>query len=161
MNHQQKRTKRTNPLLFGLEIGFFAGLFWGGIQWVFYIFHFTVIPTGFIAEPFFKHSFIYSAPGQWLGWAFFIGFSILATLLYILTLRKLRGPIPGLLYGIVWWFLIFMWPGPILGMVKPITEVTWDTIYAEFCLFLLWGLFIGYSVAVEYTDERKREPEMA
>lgn len=160
MTHQQNQ-KRTNPWLYAIEIGFFAGLFWGGIQWIFYFFHFTVIPTGFIAEPFFTHSFIYKTQGQWVGWAFFIIFSLIASFLYIFTLRKLKGPIPGLIYGTLWWLLIFVWPGPLLGMVKPITMVTWNTIYSELCLFLLWGLFIGYSIAVEFTDERKREPETA
>ncbi len=43
--------------------------------------------------------------------------------------------------------------------MKPQNELTWDSIITEFCFFLLWGLFIGYTVAMEYTDERKREPE--
>jgi len=26
------------------------------------------------------------------------------------------------------------------------------------CLFVLWGMFIGYSIALEFTDDRIREP---
>jgi len=66
-----------------------------------------------------------------------------------------------MVYGIVWWLILFVLVGPKLGMMKPLKGLTWDSIITELCFFLLWGLFIGYTVAMEYTDERKREPERA
>ncbi|MFK0523309.1 YqhR family membrane protein [Paenibacillus illinoisensis] len=151
----------TKPFSFAVELGFFAGFIWGGIQWLNYLLHFSVVPLGFLAEPFFKHEYIYTAAGHLTGWLFFIVFSIVAALIYTYTLRKWKGPLPGIGYGIVWWLIIFVLVGPKLDMVKPINRLTWDSIITEFCFFLLWGLFIGYTVAMEYTDERKREPEKA
>ncbi|MET3940997.1 hypothetical protein ABIC22_003809 [Paenibacillus sp. PvP094] len=151
----------TKPFSFAVELGFFAGFIWGGIHWLNYLLHFSIVPLGFLAEPFFKHEYIYTAAGHLTGWLFFIVFSIVAALIYTYTLRKWKGPLPGIGYGIVWWLIIFVLVGPKLDMVKPINRLTWDSIITEFCFFLLWGLFIGYTVAMEYTDERKREPEKA
>nr|WP_307213129.1 YqhR family membrane protein [Paenibacillus tundrae] len=151
----------TKPFPFAVELGFFAGFIWGAIYLLLYVIHFTIVPLGFLAEPFFKHEFVNSMAGHLTGWLFFIAFSILAAVLYTFTLRKLKGPIPGMIYGIIWWLIIFVLVGPKVHMMKPQNELTWDSIITEFCFFLLWGLFIGYTVAMEYTDERKREPEKA
>ncbi|CAH1217998.1 MULTISPECIES: YqhR family membrane protein [Paenibacillus] len=158
---QSQQQGHTKPLPFAIELGFFAGFIWGGVHWFFYFLHFTVVPIGFLAEPFFKHRFIYTAAGHLTGWLFFIAFSILVSVIYTFSLRKQKGPIPGMVYGIVWWVILFVILGPKLGMMKPINRLTWDSIFTELCFFLLWGLFIGYTVAMEYTDERKREPEEA
>ncbi|MDP4096758.1 YqhR family membrane protein [Paenibacillus sp. P96] len=147
----------TSPLRFSLELGFFAGLIWGLVRWLFYILHFTVVLPGFIAEPFFKHSFMKSTAGHWTGLLVFILFSMAATFLYTAVLRKLKGPYPGMIYGAVWWAVLFLWAGPLLGMLPPVTKLTWDSLVSEFCVFLLWGLFIGYTVAFEFTDDRVRE----
>lgn len=42
----------TKPFPFALELGFFAGFIWGGLHWLFYLLHFTIVPVGFLAEPF-------------------------------------------------------------------------------------------------------------
>ncbi|CAM4268980.1 MAG: YqhR family membrane protein [Paenibacillus macerans] len=156
---RQHRRERTNIWIYSLEIGFFAGLIWGGIKGFFYFLRFTTVIPGYLVEPFFKRSFLYSQPGYYVGWLSFIVFSILATLIYTLLFRKLKGPGPGILYGIVWWGLIFGILGPAFGMTRPLLELSKDTLISEFCLYLLWGLFIGYTTAEEYTDEREREPK--
>ncbi|MNU77605.1 hypothetical protein D3C71_671840 [compost metagenome] len=163
MAPQQRRSEntgiRTNPWWFALELGFFAGLIWGGVHGVFYFFRFTAIIPGFLAEPFFKTSFLKTQPGYYVGWLFFIIFSIIAAFLYTFILRKVRGPWLGMVYGIVWWAVIYLGVGPYLHMVKPFRQLHLTTHISEFCLFLLWGLFIGYTAAFEYTDERDREPK--
>ncbi|MFF2482037.1 YqhR family membrane protein [Paenibacillus sp. NPDC058071] len=152
------RNHRTNPWLFGLTIGFFAGLFWGATRWLFYWFKFTIEIPGIMAEPFFKHSFLMTGWGMAVGYGFYIVFSILAAYLYLFTMSKLRGPWPGVLYGVLWWLIIFVFAGPALQMTQAITKAGWNTLTSELCIFLLWGLFIGYSTSFEYTDEASREP---
>lgn len=155
------REHRTNIWTFSLTIGFFAGLIWGGVQGLFYYMKFTTVLPGYLLEPFFKNSFLQSMAGYYVGWLGFIVFSILVTLAYTLVFRNLKGPLPGMLYGMAWWALIFLVIGPNLHMTTPISTMTTNTFISEFCLYLLWGLFIGYTVAQEYTDERVREPEAA
>lgn len=154
-SHEQ-RSEHTNPWLFALQLGFFAGLIWGGIHWLFYGLHFTKVSPGFMAEPFFKHDFLNTVYGHLVGYSFFIVFSIIASLLYVLLLRKLKGPWPGLIYGLIWWAVIFIACSR-LFLLQPPLKMPWNTFITELCIFLLWGMFIGYTAAIEYTDERKRE----
>ncbi len=90
----------------------------------------------------------------------FIVFSVIASMLYVLLLRKMKGPWPGLVYGVLWWSVIFI-PGSQMFLMQPPFKLPWNTVISEFCVFLLWGMFIGYTAAMEYTDERKREQSIA
>ncbi|WP_209847211.1 YqhR family membrane protein [Paenibacillus sediminis] len=156
---QTSAKQRTNPFYFSLELGFFAGLFWGGIRWIFYVLHFSVISPGFAAKPFFGTSFMRSASGFLLGWLFFILLSIAASLIYTALFRKLKGPWPGIAYGVIWWLLLFLIAGPQVGMMERLSHLPWNTIICEFCLFILWGVFIGYTVATEFNEERIRDEQ--
>jgi magnesium-transporting ATPase (P-type) len=148
----------TNPWLFSIKIGFFAGLIWGIIRWMFYEMKFTRILPGFAADPFFKASFLKTAWGEVVGIAAFVLFSIAAALIYKVALGRLRGPWPGILYGAAWWAILFTAVGPMLGIMESVRKAGWNTLYTELCVFLLWGVFIGYSIAFEFTDEASREP---
>lgn len=156
---RQQHRENTNIWLFSLEIGLFAGLIWGGVKGLFYYMRFTTVVPGYLMEPFFKNAFLHSQLGYYAGWLSFIVFSILASMLYTLAFRKLKGPGPGILYGIAWWAVLFGFLGPLFRMTRPLLQLTPITILSEFCLYLLWGLFIGYTAAEEYTDERNREPK--
>lgn len=152
---RQPKIKHTNPFYFALELGFFAGLIWGAVRLLFYALNFTKVIPAFLAEPFFKHDFLISSAGHMIGYLFFIVFSMIVSLLYVLVFRKLKGPWPGMLYGVMWWAIIFL-GGAWLFLQQPPFKMPWNTVISEFCVFLLWGLFIGYTVAVEFTDERAR-----
>ncbi|MBD8497750.1 YqhR family membrane protein [Paenibacillus arenosi] len=157
--NQQNDQPKTNPWWFALQLGFYAGLIWGGMRILSYELHFTVNVPGFLLEPFLLNSFLQSQQGRFAGWGAFILFSILCSLLYTFTMRKRTGPWPGILYGILWWVLLFVAVGPALGLVLPVTQTSYNSITTELCIFLLWGLFIGYTAATEFNDERLREPE--
>jgi len=148
----------SNRWLFSLNIGFFAGLIWGAVKMLEHYLHFTSLPPGFLVEHFYKRSFLNSFEGYMVGWVTFIVFSIFASLLYTAFFAKATGPWPGVAYGAVWWGLIFLLIGPITGMMNWIAYLDWNTIITEVCLFIVWGLFIGYSLALEFNDEREREP---
>jgi len=158
--HQfRQQHHHTNIVWFALITGFFAGLIWGGIRWIAYALHFTIVVPGFLIEPFFKHDFLTKVAGGFAGWGSFLLLSIIATFIYALLFRKIPGPWAGLIYGIVWWVLLFVLLGPLWKMMPPITKVNWNSIWTDGCLFLLWGMFIGYTIATEYNDERLREPD--
>ncbi|MFE5322921.1 YqhR family membrane protein [Paenibacillus sp. NPDC056579] len=158
MQAEHNKKPRTNRWNFSLYIGFYAGVIWGAVKMLEHYLHFTSLPPGFLVEPFFLKSFLLSAQGYIVGWIFFILFSILAALLYVAMLPKAIGPWPGIAYGAAWWALIFLLVGPITGMMNWIAYLDWNTIITDCCLFLVWGLFIGYSISMEFNDESKREP---
>lgn len=159
MEENAKEEKsRTNKWNFAVYIGFFAGLIWGGLKIVENYFHFTSLPPGFLVEPFYKHSYLMTWRGYITGWLAFIILSIGASLIYALLFAKAKGPWVGVVYGVIWWVLIFLLIGPITGMTNWIAYIDLNTIFTEACVFILWGLFIGYSISFEFTDERSREP---
>ncbi|WP_028610422.1 YqhR family membrane protein [Paenibacillus harenae] len=155
------RQHHTNPWLYAVKIGFFAGLIWGTVRWIFYTMKFTTVIPGFAADPFFRKAFLKTYWGIAFGIGAFVLISIIAALLYAALFRRLRGPWPGIAYGLAWWALIFIAAGPPLGMTERVTILGWNTLYSEICVFLLWGVFIGYSIAFEFTDEASREPMKA
>ena len=65
----------------------------------------------------------------------------------------------GIAYGIVWWAVLFVALNPWLRLTDPVKKSLWDTNISEVCIFILWGLFIGYTTAQEFTDEKLREPK--
>lgn len=156
MSKNKEEKLLTNRWLFVLYIGFFAGLIWGAIKIVEYYFKFTKIPIGFLIEPFFKHDFLISWQGILIGWFYFALFSIVAAFLYMVSMWKLQGPWWGLGYGAFWWAVIYLFIGPLAGMTYWIYDLDLDSILTDLCLFLLWGMFIGYSISIEYTDASTR-----
>ncbi|MFP4974854.1 YqhR family membrane protein [Paenibacillus sp. CN-4] len=159
MSNKYQPKRNTNVVLFALELGFFAGLIWGGVRWILYSLKFTKVVPGFLAEPFFKHDFLVKAEGHLTGYLFFIVFSILSALLYALLFRRLKGPLPGLVYGVLWWSVLYLACSRLFLLLPPF-KLDWDSAVTDFCVFLLWGMFIGYTTAFEYTDERKRDRQM-
>ncbi|HZG85105.1 YqhR family membrane protein [Paenibacillus sp.] len=148
--------QQTKKLPFALQLGFFAGLIWGGVRWLFYYFGFTDVVPGFLVEPFFLHDFLAGTAGYFVGYASFIAMSMIASVLYTFVAYKLKGPWPGVAFGIVWYALIYLLIGPLLGMLPPVGVNDWDSLWFDGALFVLWGVFIGYTVNYEFTDERER-----
>lgn len=143
---------------FTLYIGFFAGVIWGFFKIIAYYIGFTKVIPAYIADPFFKRDYLTSWTGHLIGWGFFILFSILAAGLYMLLFHRVKGPWMGIVFGVAIWLLIFGWPGPWLGTSKYFTQLDLNSNVTEICLLIMWGLFIGYSIAFEFTEERVREP---
>jgi uncharacterized membrane protein YagU involved in acid resistance len=142
----------TDKLKFFVYIGFFAGLIWGALKIAEYGLKFTKVSPGFLLEPFYKHQFLSSWLGMGMGWVAFIIMSVVAAVIYGFALRRIKGPWLSLAYGLVWWMMIYVIVGPRSGMVPSIQRLDRNSFYSDLCLFLMWGLFIGYSIVVEYTD---------
>ncbi|MEF3301951.1 YqhR family membrane protein [Paenibacillus sp. GYB003] len=149
---------RTGVWSFALQIGIFAGLIWGAVKAAAFYFKFTKVPASFMAKPFFAPSYMNTTAAFWMGWLCFILFSVIASLLYGALFRSVKGHWPGLIYGAAWWSLVTLLIGPSTGMMRWIYRYDWNTIVTDLCLFLVWGLFIGFSISFEFTDERHREP---
>ncbi|MFB9277886.1 YqhR family membrane protein [Cohnella cellulosilytica] len=163
--HEDRRKNRegepapTRPILFSLKIGFFAGLIWGLVRWLATGLHFTSVSQGFVLDPFVPRAWLTGVFWQFGGLAAFIAMSMLAALVYVALLGRLPGPWPGLIFGAAWWTLGYALAGPYVGALPPLKRIGWGSIVTDFCLFLLWGLFIGYSIAFELHNEAAREPD--
>lgn len=157
----RRREGGTNSWAHAASIGFYAGLIWGLIHWLCELLKFTSVHAGYWIEPFFLRKFLVSPIGHAAGIASFILFSIVAALLYRAAFIRFRGPWAGILYGTAWWAAIFAAIGPMSGMMEPLNRIGWTTIWTEWSIHMLWGLFIGYSIAFEFHDSAQGEPAQA
>ena len=155
----QAGTQRTNPWTFSAYVGFFAGLIWGLTKMAFYWFEFTKLRPAFFVSYWYEDKYLNAWQGYIVGLFWIVIASIAAALLYAAILRKVRGPWPGLGYGLVWWALLFPWLGPWTGITDNILVLDRNTFWTELSLFALWGTFIGYSISFEFTDEQSRDSD--
>ena len=144
--------------IFALRLGFFAGLFFGGVKNFLYYLEFTKVEPLFLLKALYRPAFVMSWIGHLTGWGVFILFSIIVALVYTTLFIRIKGSWMGLAYGAILWVLLYGWLGPALGMMKWLDKLDMNTIVTDFCLFLVWGLFIGYSIAYEFNDVRANEP---
>lgn len=151
------RNHRTNPWVFAVNVGFFAGLIWGLVKIFFYWFEFTELEPAFFVRIWYEDNYLNSWQGHIVGLFWIVVASIGAALIYTMLLRKLKGPWIGILYGLVWWAAVFLWLGPWTGITDSIMTLERNTFWTELSLFVLWGVFIGYSISFEFTDEQSRD----
>jgi hypothetical protein len=164
MADQHKKTNYPKPMSFVAMVfwtGLFGGLFWGAIGFFDYYFNFTEIRPNVILEPWALGNW----KNEWIGTVIsilFIGvFSIVAAFIYSLLLKNFKGIWMGLGYGIVLFLLVFFVLNAIFPGMKPLFDLSRDTIITSVCLYMIYGLFIGYSINYEYESTKVEENEAA
>jgi hypothetical protein len=154
-----QRRHRTNPWTFSANVGLFAGLIWGLIKIFFYVFEFTKVEPAFFAKTWYVDGYLVTRQGYVVSLFWIVAGSIAAALLYALLFRKLQGPWPGVIYGLVWWAALYMWLGPSTGVTDLVWKLDLNTFWTDLCLFVMWGVFIGFSINFEFTDEQSRNSD--
>jgi len=149
----------TNPAKYCLKIGLAAGVIWGLARWLAVAMNLTKVPEAFLIDPWVKRSVLAYPIWQIVGFAAFVLMSIMAAYIYYGILKPLRGPLPGIFFGMAWWAAFYAALGPFIGAMPPLMALGWDSLITDLCLFTVWGLFIGFSIAFEFHEEVSREPE--
>jgi hypothetical protein len=162
MANVQKKKNYPKPMSFVAMVfwtGLFGGLFWGTIGLLAYYFNFTEIRPNIILEPWALGKWKF----QWLGTLIsliLLGvFSVAVAFTYYLALKKFNGILFGLGFGIVLFLLVFVVLNPIFPSMKPFLELGLNTLITTVCLYMIYGLFIGYSINYEYQNNKVEEEE--
>ncbi|PHD29473.1 hypothetical protein COF58_03150 [Bacillus wiedmannii] len=143
-----------------VQIGLFGGIFWGGIWYFLHIFSFTEAGPNYLLLPFAFGSWKEGVWGNVSGIVCMGLLSILITFLYKAFLAKFEGIIPGMIYGLFWWALLFFGMGLIAPAIKSALHLPKETIVTTICIFILYGVFIAYSVSYAVnTNKAEREGE--
>ncbi|MDQ0197332.1 YqhR family membrane protein [Neobacillus ginsengisoli] len=164
MSNEQIKTDYPKPMSFVAMVfwtGLFGGLFWGTLGFFAYYLNFTDISPNVILEPF--------ALGNWKnGWLgtvisiLIMGiFSVPAAYIYYAVLKKFKGIWFGLGFGIVLFLLVFFVLNLFLPGIKPFFNLSPDTIITSICLYIVYGIFIGYSINYEYQNNKVEDKEAA
>jgi uncharacterized membrane protein YagU involved in acid resistance len=143
-----------NRFFFAVYIGVVAGLIWGGIKIAAYYLGFTKVIPAFLAQPFFGPDGLDSWRGHMLGWLYIIIASLVASIVYALLFHKVRGPWLGLAYGFLIWLIVYGWIGPATGMTQRLQQLDLDSAVTDAGLFILWGVFIGYTIAFHFAEKK-------
>jgi hypothetical protein len=141
--------------------GLFGGIFWGLIGLLAYYFNFTEIRPNVILEPWALGNW----KNEWLGTVIslvLLGIlSVAMAFAYYLALKKFNGILFGLGFGIVLFLIVFVVLNPIFPSIKPFLKLGINTFVTTICLYLIYGLFIGYSINYEYQNNKFEEEETA
>lgn len=138
-------------------IGFFGGLIWSFIGYFAFYFHFIKFGPALVLMPWALGDWKKSYIGQLIGILVISLLSILIAFVYKVLLQKVFSIWPGILFGVVLWGIVFCILNPIFPGLKPVSELDSNSIITSLCLYILYGLFIGYSISYEYKQIHNRK----
>ena len=78
--------------------------------------------------------------------------SIGVALVYYGVLKKINSIWTGMIYGLILWAIVFVVLQPIFSKIPNLVEMEIKTIVSALCLYILYGIFIGYSISFDYHD---------
>ena len=162
MANDNKSGNYPAPMSFPVMVfwtGLFGGLFWGTIGWIASYLNFTEIRPNVILEPWalgqWKH--------EWLGTLISIILisicSVVAAFIYYAALKKFKGFWFGMGYGLVLFAVVFFLLNPLFPGIKPFLDLNRDTIITSICIYIVYGIFIGYSINYEYQNNKVQDKE--
>ncbi|HEY2421024.1 MAG TPA: YqhR family membrane protein [Neobacillus sp.] len=162
MDKTEEKAEYPKPMSFLTLVfwtGLFGGIFWGTIGYFAYLFSFSEIRPNVILEPWALGYWKNESLGTVISIILLGVFSIVAAFIYYAILKKFKGIWIGLGYGLVLFFLVFFVLNPLFPGIKPFANLSRDTIITSICLYMVYGLFIGYSINYEYQNniEQKKE----
>ncbi|MDL4841577.1 YqhR family membrane protein [Aquibacillus rhizosphaerae] len=151
---EQNKHEKPIPLLpKALLTGFIGGVLWSVVGAIAAYFNFTsVSPASFILRSWLHTNWSDGWLGQLISITVIGLLSVLTAILYYGLLRKTKGIWPSATFGVALWFIVFYLLQPIFPNVSHMTDLDINTIVTTLCLFLLYGIFIGYSISYEYLD---------
>jgi uncharacterized membrane protein YagU involved in acid resistance len=136
-----------------LTIGIAAGILFGGLDYLAYFLQLTNWGPSLLVRPLVNPDNVHDWQSQLFGIVVGIGFSVLISLLYAHTLVRWQSPWTGMGFGVVLWVICYVILFPLGGWGVPLSKWGLETNITEFCAFLLYGLFIGYSLSAELNDQ--------
>lgn len=154
-NKNPKEIKKNRKWRFTLTIGITAGVIWGLYFLAGYYLQFSDIGPSVLAKPILNPEYLTKWQGQLVGFVFFLIFAVIASFIYTLLFMKFKGPLAGIIYGAILWGVTFFILNPLFNLTESVKKLGLYTNSVMISLFVLMGLFIGYSIAAELNSEDK------
>lgn len=152
-NHHLVQSQKDDEMSYNgkvATIGFFGGLFWSLIGYFAFYFKFIKFGPALVLMPWALGDWKNGHLGQIVGILIIGLLSILVAFIYKVILQKVYNIWAGLLFGLALWAIVFYLLNPIFPGLKPVNELDVNSIITSICLYILYGLFIGYSISYEY-----------
>ncbi|WLR49749.1 YqhR family membrane protein [Bacillus tianshenii] len=164
-NEQLEQNKREQPMSHigrTATIGFFGGLLWSTIGFIAYYFHFTAFSPAFVLDLFMVGDWKEGALGHLIGILVIAILSIGVAYLYNFILKNIDNVWAGILFGVGLWVIVFFLLKPLFPNVKAVANWELNTIVVTLCLYILYGVFVGYSISFDakemaHADQQLKE----
>jgi hypothetical protein len=141
--------------------GLFGGMFWSTIGFMAYYFNLSDVRPNVVLEPWVLGKWKFGWQGTLVSIVILGLLSIAVAFLYYALLKKFNSLWIGLGYGILLFLFVFFLLNPLFPGIKPVTDLSRDTIITSVCLYSIYGIFIGYSISYEYQHKKIAEKEAA
>lgn len=132
--------------------GFIGGLLWSSIGYLAYFFHFTKISPNIVLQPMPQGNWQKNWQGVTISILLIGIISIGVALVYYGLLRKIKGMWGGIVFGVVLFCFVVFLLNPLFPAIGPIKKLSMNTIVTTLCLYILYGVFIGYSISYEENE---------
>ncbi|MGM8214092.1 YqhR family membrane protein [Bacillaceae bacterium W0354] len=140
-------------LLKSLLCGFVGAFIWGLTASISYFFSFSQVShASFLLRSFFTGSWTEGITGELISLVILSVIGIIPALIYYLLFRRAKGLLPGLLYGLALWGIVFVLMQPFFSFVPSIRELSVETVVTTICQFILYGVFVGYTISYEQSE---------
>ncbi|WP_018660656.1 YqhR family membrane protein [Heyndrickxia acidiproducens] len=157
-NEREKLKNQEHTLTFFQMVivtGFTGGIIWSITAYLCFFFHFTSIEPNIILEPFTVGVWRKMWIGKILAILFYGLISIGAAIVYYLTLKKFKSMWAGAAYGLFLCGFVLFILNPIFPSMKPLFKLDLNTIITCACIYVVYGVFIGYSISYEHSRVEK------
>ncbi|WP_430494164.1 YqhR family membrane protein [Rossellomorea marisflavi] len=154
-----EQNQSEKPLSFAALVvitGFMGGIFWSAIAYLCYYFSFTKIEPTVIFEPWAAGDWV----DKWIGMVLAILaygiISIGVAFVYYAILRRFKSMWVGAAYGVALFLLFFLVLYPLFPSIGSLMKIGVDTFVTSLCLYILYGVFVGYSISYEENELRAK-----
>ncbi len=157
--NEKKKQRRIKQMSFGANvaiIGFVGGLVWSLVGYFAFYFHFIRVGPALILMPFPLGTWKATYIGQLVGIVIISILSIAIAFLYKVILQKVESIWAGVGFGFALWIIVFCVLNPFLPGLKSVQNLDSNTIITSLCLYILYGVFIGYSISYGYLEQKQQ-----
>ncbi|WP_070120704.1 YqhR family membrane protein [Bacillus marinisedimentorum] len=140
--------------------GLFGGIFWSLLGYIAYLLNFTSLSPSLVLGPWAVGDWKTGQLGHIIGIIVIGLLSILAAFIYYALLKNIKNMWGGLLFGAGLFLLVFFVLNPLFPNLENIGELDQNTLFTTVALYLLYGVFIGYSISYENNElmNARRQP---
>ena len=153
---QEIQPQRMTYLMTVFIIGISGGIFWSLIGYLAFYLNFINFGPALILKPWALGDWKNSYSGHLVGVLIIGIISIGIAFLYKLMFQKIQSMWAGIIFGLLLWIIVFHILNPFFPGLKPVVKLDQNTVVTSVCLYVCYGLFIGYSISYAYFEHHKK-----
>lgn len=149
---QNKQEQPASAMGKVISIGFIGGVFWSTLAYLAYFLNFTEVSPNLILQPFALGDWKEGTLGNIISIVLIGVVSIGVALVYYAILKRFQSMWVGIAFGAALWALVFFILNPIFPNLDTVYELPRGTIVTTVCFYILYGVFVGYSISFDYNE---------